>query len=91
MIVYFLLIPAILGCLEFFKGHKYKYDPEEKEKLLIRHKKLIDEGYIIQGFPHNGWAVSYYPSSNRDWFYPKIYDFFYKWSVYYRFKWFDRC
>ena len=91
LLVFFLIIPVILGIGEFFGGTKYIHTPEIKNKLLISHKKLIEEGNVIQGFPNNGWSVSYYPLSNRDWFYPKIYDYFYKWSVYYRFKWFDRC
>lgn len=91
IICYFLLIPVVFGIIKFFGGIKYVYKQSQKDELLKRHLALIKDGYIIQGFPHYGWSVSYYPSTDRTWFYPKIYDFFYKWSVYYRFKWCNRC
>jgi hypothetical protein len=86
-----LMLPVFFGLFEFFEGTKYLHKKRTKEDLLISYLKLIKEGHIIQGFPHNGWSVSYYPSSNDKWFYPRIYSYFYKWSVYYRFKWCDRC
>ena len=89
--IYLLSVPIFFGLFEFFKGTKYIHTKKDKNKLLIRHLKLIKEGNIIQGFPHNGFSVSYYPSSNDRWFYPRLYSFIYKWAVYYRFKWFDMC
>tara|TARA_R110000796_G_scaffold221769_1_gene337944 strand:+ start:1446 stop:1745 length:300 start_codon:yes stop_codon:yes gene_type:complete len=91
IIIYFLLLPIFFGAYEFFIGTKFIHTKERKKEELKRHLKLIKDGYIIQGFPHNGWSVSYYPSSNDKWFYPKMYSFVYKWAVYYRFKWFNMC
>jgi len=88
---FLIMIPVILGIYSGCCGTKFIHNKERKKELLKSHRLLIEEGYIIQGFPHNGWSVSYYPSTNRSWFYPKIYDFFYKWSVFYNFKWFDKC
>jgi len=91
IVAFFIVLPVIFGLAELFGGTKYIHTEEIKKELLISRRQLIEEGNVIQGFPHNSWGVSYYPLTNRDWFYPKIYDYFYKWSVYYRFKWFDRC
>ena len=91
VMILFLLLPIMFGVMEFFGGVKYIHSPEPKRELLILYKKLIQEGNIIQGFPRNNLSVSYYLSTNRNWFYPKIYDYFYKWAVYYRFKWYNRC
>lgn len=91
-IVFFLLIlPFLFGVFEFFSGIEYVHTKERKKELLISHMKLIKDGYIIQGFPYRGFSVSYFAASNRYWFYPKLYDYFYKWAIYFRFKWFDRC
>jgi len=91
LIFIFLISPIILGVLHGCGGYKYIYPPEKKIELLIEYKQLIKDGNVIQGFPYNGWFVSYYPITNSTWFFPKIYDFFYKWSVYYNFKWWDIC
>jgi len=91
VVSYFITIPIILGIYSGCGGSKYIYEKAEKEELLKSHLQLIKEGNVIQGFPHDGWSVSYYPLSNSTCFYTKIYDYFYKWSVYYNFKWFDRC
>ena len=89
--LYFMILPIVFGIYSGCRGEKYIYRKEKKKELLESHLNLIKQGYIIQGFPYNGWSVSYYPKTDRTWFYPKMFDYFYKWSVYYNFKWLDRC
>ena len=91
MCLYLIILPIVLGIYYGCGGKKCIYEKENKKELLESHLKLIKEGNIIQGFPHDGWSVSYYPKTNSTWFYPKVFDYFYKWSVYYNFKWFDIC
>jgi hypothetical protein len=91
LILYLIGLPVIFGLSHFFGGIKYVHPEKTKKELLINHRQLIKDGNVIQGFPYDGWNASYYPVTNRDWFYPKIHDYFYKWSIYYRFKWLDRC
>ena len=91
MCSFFTVIPVAFGIYSGCCGTKFIHSKEVKAELLKSHLLLIKKGYVIQGFPRNGWGVSHYPTTNRDWFYPKIYDFFYKWCIFYNFKWLNKC
>lgn len=85
------ILPTMFGIYSGCDGTKFIHPPNDKKELLERHLGYIKEGYVIQGFPHDGWFVSMYPSAQDKGYPKKIFNFFYKWSVYYNFKWFDKC
>lgn len=92
VLLFFHLLVFILGIYGGLNCKcKYVHPPDKKKELIKWGLNKIQEGYIIQGFEHYGWAVSFYPSKNRDWYLPKIFDWSYKWTVYYSFKWFNLC